>query len=95
LGNNLSNEYVIKALSVLETEVLSISCTLKEHVDDVKELITMVRGTGPLENIKVIVGGQAFSDDPLLWHKIGADAQGVTLEQTVHTIKYLDRVVSK
>jgi methanogenic corrinoid protein MtbC1 len=93
LGNNLTNDYVMKALGVLKTDVLSISCTMDDHVVDVAELISRIRQDKALKDIHIIVGGQAFEKDKALWLRIGADALGQTIEQSVASIKQLVKAV--
>jgi methanogenic corrinoid protein MtbC1 len=89
VGNNLANNLVITALKKQSTDVLGISCTLKEHLPNIKTLIKTIRKEPLLKELKIIVGGQAITNNTELAKTLGADAIGIDLVQTINQIKEL------
>jgi methanogenic corrinoid protein MtbC1 len=89
IGNNISNDLVITALKKQSTDVLAISCTIKENVPNIEALIQRIKKEPLLKELKIIVGGQAIANNINIANALGADAIGIDLSQTIHQIKRL------
>jgi MerR family transcriptional regulator, light-induced transcriptional regulator len=72
LGANMPDADILKSLEKYQAQVLAISITMIEKVDDAWKLIEKIRASKN-NKIKVIVGGPPFNLIPDLWKKIGAD----------------------
>ncbi|HWQ21051.1 MAG TPA: cobalamin-dependent protein [Methanotrichaceae archaeon] len=73
VGANMPAESILKALSDRHADVLAISATMTFHISKVADLISRVRSSAGLKDVKILVGGYPFNASPDLWHKIGAD----------------------
>jgi methanogenic corrinoid protein MtbC1 len=56
--------------------LLGLSVAIPFNLDNALETIERVRSVPELENMKILIGGKAFNDNPDLWKKTGADAYG-------------------
>mgnify|MGYP006281669117 CR=1 FL=1 len=56
--------------------LLGLSVAIPFNVDNALETIERVRSVPELEDMKILIGGKAFNDNPDLWKKTGADAYG-------------------
>ena len=76
LGGNIPPEELLAYVDRVSVDVLALSATLARDVMPVRNLIEalMDRAVAPL----VLVGGRAFTLDPLLWERIGADGCAAT-----------------
>lgn len=54
--------------------LLGLSLAIPFNMDEVVETIEMVKDRPELVDIKVLIGGKAFNDNPELWKETGADA---------------------
>lgn len=71
LGANTPIQAILDILDQEHVEVIVISTTMLENVYDIKRLIEGLKAKNA--NVKVLVGGHAFNQDPSLWEHIGAD----------------------
>ncbi len=77
LGKNVSNEVFLEKLESTKADVLALSTMMSTPIDNMAELIRMVKKMFP--KTAVLVGGAPF--DEALAHQIGADgyAENATL----------------
>jgi len=83
LGGNLCAQHALRALGEQPPELLALSVTIPQNVGSARELISSLRESTLLSRVKVIVGGQAFSESPQLWQDIGADAMARNPQEAV------------
>ena len=62
---------------------LCLSTTVPLHLGEVKSLVAQVRQAGLDPLPKILVGGQAYSFDPLLAQDVGADAHASTPQEAL------------
>jgi len=72
-GANTSKEGIIELMKQTDSRFLCISTTLADSLPAVKSLITAVRSATIGSTPKIVVGGQAYVSDPLMWRQVGAD----------------------
>lgn len=77
LGSSVPEEELIKILKEDNPLLLGISAAMPFNIDKTKSIISAVRNLEPLKNIKIMVGGKVFSEDPSLWKSVGADGWAV------------------
>ena len=71
-----SNTPVLEILQIIEEkniDVLAISVTLPNQLEESKSLISAVRENDGLSRVQIMVGGRLFIQNNDLWQKIGAD----------------------
>ncbi len=88
LGSNAPTSSVASFVREKSAEVLGISATITFHVEEVKRLIDVVRGTEGAQ-VRIIVGGYPFNLEPELWKQIGADGCAVDAAGTVGMVERL------
>lgn len=81
LGANLPTDALLDLLREFMPQVLALSVTMPFNIGNASEAITQIRQDPQLANIKVVVGGRAFSAASDLWRQVGADACAGDLEQ--------------
>lgn len=83
LGSNLPVKAVIAHLRETPTNILGISATTPMQLNDVRELINQIQSDAALKHIKILVGGRAFNNDPMLLKRIGADGYAKNAEEAI------------
>jgi methanogenic corrinoid protein MtbC1 len=73
LGADPSPEGLLSLLDEFRPAVLALSVTVPFHLRDAAQLIESVRRRPGLEDLRIMVGGQAFAMDASLATAIGAD----------------------
>jgi methanogenic corrinoid protein MtbC1 len=73
LGADPSSEGLLRLLDEFRPVVLALSVTVPFHLRDAAQLIEAVRRRPGLEDLRIMVGGQAFAMDAGLAKAIGAD----------------------
>jgi len=73
LGADVPRSSVIDTLVETDAEVLAISATLAANLGHVSDLIDAVRAEPGCAAVKIMVGGAAFTVEPTLWQRVGAD----------------------
>ncbi len=73
LGANTPTSSIIQTLETIQPNLLALSATLPPHLKTVEDLIRRVRENEKTCNIKIIVGGYAFSTSNTTAEKVGAD----------------------
>jgi methanogenic corrinoid protein MtbC1 len=73
---------IARAATRYDADLLALSATLGRHVDRVTDTITAARALAGGE-LKILVGGHAFTEAPDLWRSIGADGYGRSASEAV------------
>jgi methanogenic corrinoid protein MtbC1 len=74
LGADTPHDAVIQQVVDVKADLLAVSVTLANHVDQAAKLIDRLRGDPRCAATKVLVGGLPFNFSPDLWSRVGADA---------------------
>ncbi len=74
LGANTPGDQLIRFLKIHQPTFLALSLTLPFGLHDLATHIAQIKEDPGLQNIKILVGGLAFSHEPELWKTVGADA---------------------
>lgn len=73
-GSPRSDEELVGLLESDRFDVVGLSVAAERHLSSVPDLLRSMRERSKNKNIKVIVGGRLFSEQPELAKKVGADA---------------------
>jgi MerR family transcriptional regulator, light-induced transcriptional regulator len=73
LGADTPKEELFKLVKDFMPDVLAVSVTMPFNVDKAAEIISEIKNDEEFKELKIIVGGRVFNDNPELWKKIGAD----------------------
>jgi len=87
LGANTPAESLLGILEERRPRFLALSVTMPFNIDRAHALIELIRGRGSVVDLKVLVGGQAFSGLPEVPHRMGADAFAGDAREAVVTVK--------
>ncbi len=74
LGANTPIDSVCKLLRNTGSRILAVSTTLPSNLSHTEKLIAAVRSHTGSQGTHILVGGQAYINDPDLWKSMGADA---------------------
>lgn len=85
LGANVPSDAVIEMIKKVAPVMVGISCTMPFNIDNVKELIEMIKSETP-EKPSVLVGGNAFDSDPKLVEYLQADYYGSDFDRTIKLV---------
>ncbi len=72
-GANTLIPDIIQAIKQQNADLLALSVAIPWCVIKAEKLITEIRNTKEIKDIKIIVGGHVFKLDPQLWKRISAD----------------------
>jgi len=89
LGANTPKQGVVDMINESDTDVLAISTTIYFHIPKVAELIEFVRTNVSSNKLKIMVGGNAFNMNPLLWQQVKADAYAANAQDAINQSKKL------
>lgn len=78
LGANTPNRDLLDMVTDSRPSLLAVSVSMPYNLDRVKALIDEVREVDALQDLVIMVGGQAFGWMPNLWKRLGADALAVS-----------------
>jgi methanogenic corrinoid protein MtbC1 len=92
VGANTPAQGIIDVLVKLRSQILAVSATLIPHVSKVRELITLVRSTPQVRNIKIIVGGYPFNIEPELWRNVRADTFALDAQEAAKAVRNLGNI---
>jgi methanogenic corrinoid protein MtbC1 len=87
LGANVPHNDLIKFLLSTIPDVLAISVTMPFNIEKAREVIELSKKFSELENMKIIIGGRVFNDNPELWHSTGADNFAATILEAKEIIQ--------
>lgn len=83
LGANSPTAAILQALAERKADVLAVSATMTFHIRAVENLISAVRSSEGLGDVKILVGGYPFNVEPELWKRVGADAYAADASEAV------------
>ena len=83
LGASVPEDELIEILEEEPPILLGISAAMPFNIDRVSSIVDKVRNTEKLQNIKIMVGGKVFSENPGLWEVTEADAFAANAEEAV------------
>lgn len=73
IGANIPQDELIDFLHSDPPDLLALSVTIPFNLAKARRVVELIRADSTLGRLKVMVGGQAFAEQPDLWQKIGAD----------------------
>ncbi len=83
LGANTPTLELISYLEQTRPHLLALSVAVPFNLDNAADAITAIRENPHLDGLKIMVGGQAFSQMPELWQLTGADGYGADARAAV------------
>lgn len=83
LGGDVPVRDIVRACQDFEATVLMLSATMTVHLPAVSRAIRAVRDADLGTPIRFIVGGEAFSADPSLFERVGADGYAASPSHAV------------
>ncbi len=89
LGANTPIDSLIQILKDKNADVVAISATMMDNIQDVSKIITRIREEKEIEHVKILVGGFSFNINPDLWKRVGADAMAKNAEEALEKAKHL------
>jgi methanogenic corrinoid protein MtbC1 len=81
LGSDVPHDEIARSVQLFDADVVVLAATLDPHLKGVQRAIERIR-TLQDQDVKIIVGGQAFDTIPDLWRKVGADGYSPRIEDT-------------
>ena len=87
LGANTPYEELFKLMRDFKPEILAVSVTMPFSIEAIKEMILKIKSDEELKDIKVLVGGKVFNENPELWKLINADGYASNPEEAVALIR--------
>ena len=94
LGANTPADSVCKLLESTGSRILGLSTTLPSNLSSTERLIAAVRSEPNIRGTHIVVGGQAYINDPNLWESIGADSFARDGQDAVDHLDSLAQVAS-
>ena len=79
LGADIPENEIVATLKRVAPDLLGISLVMPFNLRILEELIKLVRAEPVLAATKILAGGPAFAQEPLLWQFAGADAGATNL----------------
>lgn len=73
LGNNVPTPSLLSFVKEQSIDLLIISTTMDYHLNSLENLISTLKNTENKKDMKIMVGGRPFNQNPELWKKIHAD----------------------
>ena len=73
LGTNVPHDGIVAAAAEMKADIVGISATMLFNVDPVARLVESIRGNQRGNGPRILVGGGAFRNAPVLWKDVGAD----------------------
>jgi methanogenic corrinoid protein MtbC1 len=86
LGANMPIDSIIKTIIEKKAKVIGLSATMTFHAEKVENQIKAIKDSKECRDVKIIVGGYVFKLSKNLWKKVGADALGEDLTDSLVTI---------
>lgn len=83
MGANTPGRELVKMLEKTAPDLIAVSATMTFHIEAVRSLIELVRGSQHLAGIPVLVGGRPFLISNNLWQQVGANGAAVDAEDAV------------
>jgi methanogenic corrinoid protein MtbC1 len=89
LGANMPTDDIWKAVVGFKADLLVIGASMAHHVGVLRQLISAKNNTIGASRVRVMVGGEPFNADPMLWRTIGADAYAPSAREAVDAARKL------
>jgi methanogenic corrinoid protein MtbC1 len=83
LGANMPVDSIIKTIIEKKAKVIGLSATMTFHVEKVEKQIKAIKDSKECRDVRIIVGGYVFKLSKNLWKKVGADAFGEDLTDSI------------
>jgi methanogenic corrinoid protein MtbC1 len=83
LGSNTPTSEILKLIEKKDIDLLAISATLPDQLEESRSLINAVHENNKFTNLKIMVGGRLFLQSNDLWQKIGADGFAIDAKEAV------------
>ncbi len=92
LGGNLPGDAMVEQTKNFAPDLILLSVTMGSHLDALRDAIKKIRSDEQLENVKIMVGGNAFRLNDSLYKLYNADAFASTPHEA---LKVGERLVKK
>lgn len=76
LGASIPAAEIAAEARAQEADLVAVSATLDEHLPEVERVIAALKEARDAGEVRILVGGAPFREDPGLWKRMGADASG-------------------
>lgn len=83
LGADTPPSSIVETLKKNRSILLGVSVTLPIHLKKLAQLVEMIRSEPELDNIKILVGGYAFNQNPELKEKFDVDDYSINAQDAV------------
>jgi methanogenic corrinoid protein MtbC1 len=83
IGSNTPSESIVNLVERTKPDLLAISVTMSYNLQELVELISLIRRNESGKDLKIVVGGNPFLLDPGLWRTVGADGHGRNAEDAL------------
>jgi MerR family transcriptional regulator, light-induced transcriptional regulator len=95
LGANVPSWILLETIRQNKPFMLALSVAIETNLVKVQQLIDAVREDPEIRDIKIMVGGNAFSRSPLVWKRIGADGFAADADSATKTAHDWWRALSR
>ncbi len=89
-GANTPDDTLLDLLETLQSRYLCISTTIPSHLGQVSSVISRVKQSSLSVPVHVVVGGQAYLYDDMLWAQVGADGFVPNASQAIDYFQTVD-----
>ncbi|MGP1273615.1 MAG: cobalamin B12-binding domain-containing protein [Phycisphaerales bacterium] len=89
MGADVPIRDIVRACEDFGASLLVLSATMTVHLPGVQRAITAVRSAPACQSVRFVVGGEAFSADPELAGRVGADAYARSPSDAVKVVTAL------
>ncbi len=83
IGANTPSESIVSVLESTKYDLLAVSVTMHDRLEDAKKLIHAVNASPQTGDIPIFVGGYTFLHVDSMWQKIGADGTATDAQQAI------------
>jgi methanogenic corrinoid protein MtbC1 len=80
VGANTPREDLLDLLRQFKPRFLALSVTMPFNIENAADIVEGIRNDSSLAGVRVLVGGNAFSQSPDLWRATGADAYAANFQ---------------
>ncbi len=81
LGSSVPGPDLARAAADFKADLMVLSVTLSTNLRFLRGAVSQVREAVP--NVKILLGGQAFTDAPDVWREVGADGVAMRADEAV------------
>lgn len=89
LGANTPNFSIAETLEKNNAQVLGVSVTLPIHLKELDKLVKIIKEQKGLSQIKILVGGYVFNNDPKLYKEFAVDDYSINAKDAVRKVDKL------